>query len=157
MRPEQYSSLCEEYGKTLIDSYVEKLNAYVPNRAGGEYKDYAAAIRSWILKDKEDGKKILIKPQSGPAKENFFRNKKICEFIEEKLQNYFTSRVFFQASHSNATLVSQDKDVKIEYSYDMDTQELKAKLLTDCNRYINTRAEEIITNKKTRDLSTLME
>jgi hypothetical protein len=54
LKSSEYESLCESYGKDVVDYYIDCLNNWVPNNE--PYKDYAAAIRQWHLRDKKEGK-----------------------------------------------------------------------------------------------------
>jgi hypothetical protein len=47
----EYSVLILEYGKCIIDKYIESLSTYIPNRKKAPYKDHNAVIRSWLNKD----------------------------------------------------------------------------------------------------------
>ena len=50
----EYEEFVKKYGKSITDYYIEAINNYVPNAK--PYKDYAAAIRQWYLRDKKEGK-----------------------------------------------------------------------------------------------------
>lgn len=47
---DEYIRLCQDYGKFIIDQYIEKLSLYLASK-GKTYKDYAATVRAWLLKD----------------------------------------------------------------------------------------------------------
>ena len=52
---ETYNSLCERYGKSVTDSFIQKVVDYSESR-GKRYADYAATARQWMRKDETEGK-----------------------------------------------------------------------------------------------------
>jgi len=158
LRPEEYETLCGDLGKAVIDLYITKINNYVPNKPGAPYKDYAAVIRQWIFKDQTEGKKIPVpvQPKSGESKNKFDLNKKLCDRAEMELLPFVTTRTFFNAGPNEAILISIEKDVEIRYSYDIDTQVLKNKIIQDCERYIGVRAAEALMGKRQKTVGDIV-
>jgi hypothetical protein len=54
---DDYTKLTNDYNKTLIDNYIERLSLYIPNKKPPAYKDHNAVIRAWLNKD--NVKKII--------------------------------------------------------------------------------------------------
>jgi hypothetical protein len=50
-------TLKKSFGHPVVEKYIEKINDYCSAK-GTKYKDYAAVIRQWVRRDKEDGKII---------------------------------------------------------------------------------------------------
>lgn len=128
----EYEKLCDELGEELTNYYIQAINNYVPNHK--PYKDYAAVIRQWNLRDKaKDDLPNLKKVQSKPQSKQFFElNKKLCETAERKLSRLFTSFVFFQAGSTSANLYHTQKDIQKVYDYtSYNPKELKEILLKD--------------------------
>lgn len=50
-----YDDLCKGYGQGTINDYIDKINDYCAAK-GTSYRDYAAAIRQWIRRDRDTGK-----------------------------------------------------------------------------------------------------
>ena len=53
----EYQNFTKTYGQPYIDLLIEKVNNYAPNRRQGMYKDWAAAIRTFIMGDKNSENK----------------------------------------------------------------------------------------------------
>ena len=53
---EDYYLLCSLNGKETIDSLIEEMNDYLASTGKKPYKDYAAALRTWIRNRKEKEK-----------------------------------------------------------------------------------------------------
>ena len=47
----RYSSLCSEYGKATVDSYIQRAIDYVSEKGKRGYADYAAAAANYIRRD----------------------------------------------------------------------------------------------------------
>ena len=48
----RYDRLCEEYGKGEVDEWMLKAGNYVISNGKKPYKDYSAAVETWMKKDK---------------------------------------------------------------------------------------------------------
>ena len=129
----EYESSVKQIGKELTDYYIEAINNYVPN--SGPYKDYAATIRSWYLRDKAKGSLPSTQNLQGgsePVSERIVKNRRVCESAEAKLKHRFNSYVYFQASTHKAALVDQNKGMSKEYVYEkIDSKLFKEILLRD--------------------------
>lgn len=134
-REGEYESLCADYGKLYVDYYIEAINNHVANN--DPYKDYAAVVRQWHLRDKANGKmpnvqKVHEMKTAHSSPDQCAKNKHIAEIAEQKLNHLFSSHVFFQASASNALLVHLTKDIKKEIEYaSYDTHKFKEVLLKE--------------------------
>lgn len=53
---EEYNKLINDFGQTLIDDYIKKVDEYC-QQYGKSYKDYNLTIRKWIVKDKPESTK----------------------------------------------------------------------------------------------------
>lgn len=64
LKSNDYNSLLNEFGSHLVDSIVEELDLYakINPKKFRSYKDHAAVIRSWILKNKRTSKGTSWKP-----------------------------------------------------------------------------------------------
>lgn len=60
--PDEYAKLCENHSKDEIDNLITQMNDYCAAK-GTSYKDYAAALRQWIIRRKENSGKINEKPR----------------------------------------------------------------------------------------------
>ena len=54
MTKDDYSALTEEFGRSLVDDYIDRVDSWVQMKGRDPYSDYAAAVRSWIKKDGAD-------------------------------------------------------------------------------------------------------
>lgn len=120
LREGEYETLCGEIGKTLVDYYILAVNNHVPNSK--PYKDYAAVIRQWHLRDKANGKmpniqKIQEINPSGASSDSCAKNKYLAELAEQKLSHLYNGRVYFQAMSNQGLIVHLDKDIKKEINY----------------------------------------
>lgn len=142
LKPGDFEILCGEMGEDLVRHYIKSVDNYIPNRKEGPYKDYTAAIRSWYLKDKSKGtlpnsQKIKGMSQNpSPNQANLTENTKrvhaLCDFIEDKLSQRFSSMIFFQAGPTRAVLFNKHKDFNKEYEYEMfDFEDFKQMLIKD--------------------------
>jgi len=50
LSPDEYSTLTEKYGKSIITQYIDKLNNYIGSK-GKKYKSHYFTILAWINKD----------------------------------------------------------------------------------------------------------
>jgi hypothetical protein len=50
MSSQAHEKLADDYGASLIDDYVERIDLYCQSH-GKRYKDYAATVRAWLKKD----------------------------------------------------------------------------------------------------------
>ncbi len=133
LKANEYETLCTEMGKEMADYYIQAINLYVPNN--GPYKDYAATVRSWHLRDKSKGSlpsSQNIRQASNPSQDAIVQNRRVCEAAEATLEHLFTTYVYFQASPDRAILINKSKDFKVEYIYEkFDKKTLKEALLKD--------------------------
>lgn len=53
LSPEEYQTFCTQNSKAEIDLLIERMNDYCLASNPKGYKDYAAAMRNWIRKDKQ--------------------------------------------------------------------------------------------------------
>lgn len=56
MNQSEYDQFIAQYGKTVIDEYLQSIDDYISSVRGKPYIDSAAALRNWILRDKKNGK-----------------------------------------------------------------------------------------------------
>lgn len=135
MKPIIYKDLCVKYGEEYINNLIDKINAYIPNRKEGPYRDYKGAIMSWILKDREWKKN---KGESARPQENqdcVERNKKIAEWTERKLQPFNGQRVYMQAYPDGALFVHRDKDIQMKLLYkEYNSNSFKQMILNEVKR-----------------------
>ena len=47
----QYNSLVENYGQTIIDGYIQKIDEWIQLKGKSPYKDFNLAIQNWLKKD----------------------------------------------------------------------------------------------------------
>ena len=77
LHQEEYEKLISEYGQTLTDAYIDKLNNYIGSK-GKKYKSHYHTILTWIRKEgnngasngqgsKLDKSKFLYKPTGEPT------------------------------------------------------------------------------------------
>lgn len=79
MNKTRYETLCEEWGKQVVDSYFKKIMDYC-DANGKKYKDYAAAASQWIERDIERGK--------GPKREVLKETELPEGMLELAMKNY---------------------------------------------------------------------
>ena len=135
LREGEYESLCGEIGKALVDYYILAINNHVPNNK--PYKDYAAVVRQWHLRDKANGKtpnvqKIQEMNPESASSDSCAKNKYLAELAEQKLSHLFNGRVYFQAMSNHGLIVHLDKDIKKEINYSAyDTPKFKEILIRE--------------------------
>jgi hypothetical protein len=135
LRDGEYEILCNEIGKPYVDYYILAINNYVPNHE--PYKDYAATVRAWHLRDKANGKmpnvqKVHETTPISTSPDRCGKNKYLAELAEKKLSHLFSSHVYFQASRTNGLLVNLNKDIKKEIDYSSyDTPKFKEVLIRE--------------------------
>ena len=56
---DEYISLCDKYGKAVIDKYIERVDDYVENSGRKPYKNHVQTILKWL---DDDGVKAQSKP-----------------------------------------------------------------------------------------------
>jgi hypothetical protein len=54
LRDDEYDSLKEQYGSTILDMMIQNINNHLASTGKKPYKDYAATIRNWIAKKNPD-------------------------------------------------------------------------------------------------------
>lgn len=50
LKEEEYSKLCDDYGKVAIDSKIEDLSNYIGSQ-GKQYKDHNKTLRAWLKRE----------------------------------------------------------------------------------------------------------
>ena len=55
-----------DYGKTVINEYIQKINDYLSSTGKKPYKDYPATLRNWLRKDQIKKKPPELKPMERP-------------------------------------------------------------------------------------------
>lgn len=149
----EYEKLCAQFGSEVVDYYIAAINNWVPNNK--PYKDYAAAIRQWHLRDQKEGKLPKIQklsPSSSKANESIEKCKKLCEAAERQLKDLFTSRVYFQSDAISAKFVNFNKDFHKEYIYsNYEPQKLKEQILNDCELFFP-NARNILLGAKNKNV-----
>jgi phage replication O-like protein O len=152
----EYLKLLQNDGEDKLKWKLDCLHAK-KGAKGYEYdSDYHVLLPSnWVEKEylAALGKSPRLQTVNSEAA---FRNKKIAESAEEKLNNFFTGRVFFQASVEKALLVHLDKDIKKEFEYDAyETVQFKQLLLKELEGcFPNARA--VLTGKTENKVSNLI-
>lgn len=48
---EDYQAFVDEYGKAVIDEYIDKISDYIDNSGKKPYKNHAATLKNWLTKD----------------------------------------------------------------------------------------------------------
>jgi len=76
LKKEDYEKFCKDHGKKETDDLIESMNDYCVNHLPKGYKDYPAALRNWIKKDKKQSK-------SFPISSSWEEDKKLAEKILE--------------------------------------------------------------------------
>ena len=59
LKQDEYISLCDKYGKAVIDKYIEQVDDYVENSGRKPYKNHVQTILKWL---DDDGVKEQSKP-----------------------------------------------------------------------------------------------
>lgn len=54
LAPDEYATLCSDHTKQVIDSWILQINDYLASTGNKPYKDYAATIRNWIRRAKNN-------------------------------------------------------------------------------------------------------
>ncbi len=133
----EYQDLCSSFGQQIVDSTIIKINDWVPNNH--YYKDYAAAIRTWVRKEKEfvknDSKAIPGSPNNNtvPYDPDSFRNEKkaISERIRGIVAPYCNDRTYFNLTETDVTIRCKVKDINSTYRFGDTDARFKEKLLHD--------------------------
>lgn len=73
----QYNRLVEVYGSEVVQAYIDDVDTYCQQQ-GKTYKDYSAAIRSFIKSDKEKG--IAKQPKTEEKKHSYDLSKCVDAF-----------------------------------------------------------------------------
>lgn len=135
LKRKSYEDLIGEYGAGNIEYYINAINNWVPNNRA--YKDYAAAIRQWLLKDQKDGKfKISTKCVSASGISQIEENKRYAEKVERHLAPKSNCYVYFNASPTEFVHFNSNKDIQEKLSYDCSREEFKEKLVRSLGRSI---------------------
>ncbi len=123
----ELESLCNELGKDLVEYYINAIDLFVPNRKEGPYKDYAAVIRQWSLRDRTEGKvpkieklrALTVQPVAnhGSKPETAEHIKRICNRLDNALTPRATAQTFFYARGDHALMVNKHKDFEKTYYY----------------------------------------
>jgi phage replication O-like protein O len=135
IKKEEYESLCEKHSKEFIDSIIEEVNDYCASK-GKSYKDYAAAIRTFLRS--KTGETNVISPKSAapPPNNSIIQNLKLVQKCKKEYPDFFKDIRIFGKSH----ITSDDKKAKIsghDYaSLDMNPDEFE-KLLYKMARVEN--------------------
>ena len=80
---QQHQKLPDAYGSKLLDKYIAAVNDYCDS-SGKTYKDYAAAIRSFLRRDKVEPKKGLTRcPKCGKILPDIGTFCVHCEWVKE--------------------------------------------------------------------------
>ena len=61
----RYDNLCREWGRSVVDGYIERAIAYAESH-GKPYSDYAAAAWTYMQRDLKDGKLQRRPVDDGP-------------------------------------------------------------------------------------------
>jgi hypothetical protein len=145
----EYEALSKEIGQGQLDYYIQAIDNWVPNNK--PYKDYAAAIRQWHLKDKREGKLSKVQPIQNISQDDIPKNKKLCEIAERELGHFFTGHVFFQAGPHEAVLQHSIKDFKKVYNYGAyTTEQLKVILVKDLDTCFPSARNILLGNQKNK-------
>lgn len=159
LREGEYPKLCEELGKEYVDYYIKAINNYVPNN--GPYKDYAATIRAWHLRDEGQGKLPALQKQkeaSIPSEDRIVQNRAVCERIEAKLRHLFTPEVNFSVMKTQASLIDKLKDVRKTYTYAaIDNKQLKEILLRDLESSFSGARDILLNQGRNKDVNALIQ
>lgn len=123
----EFETLCNELGKELVEYYINAIDLFVPNRKEGPYKDYAAVVRQWALKDRSEGKTPRLEKikeatrqpiaQKSEGAETVAHITRICNRLDERLRARVTAQTFFYARGDHALMVNKHKDFQKEYYY----------------------------------------
>lgn len=76
---EEYTDLCEQYGKAPIDTLIEEMNDYCAASKPKGYADYAAALRQWMRKRLGQGVQPKKERKFAPCSDD----NKAREYLEE--------------------------------------------------------------------------
>lgn len=60
MYVKEYSTLCDRFGKSTVDDFIEKINDWISSKGKKPFQDYPATIRNWIKKDSKEDKKEKV-------------------------------------------------------------------------------------------------
>jgi hypothetical protein len=131
----QYDQLLKDNSKEKVEWMFDKLDSVKASR-GLKYKsDYHTMVKGgWVQKAYDESMKSgkIVRSSEPITSDNALKNKKICELVERKFEQRYTSKIFFQAGYQSAILVHEIKDIKKEYLYnDYETDRLKKILLKD--------------------------
>lgn len=82
-----HQKLCEEHGFELISSLIDEINDYLASTGKKPYKDYAATIRQWIRRRKQQTPKISPPTPSAPSlathqQKNWDENKALVDELK---------------------------------------------------------------------------
>ena len=78
----QYKRLAEQYGEGVVKAYIDDVDCWCQQQ-GKPYKDYSAAIRKFIKRDKDKG----IKKEVEPAKSHSYDPSKFVDAFGDPI-NY---------------------------------------------------------------------
>lgn len=67
----EYDEFVKEYNKPGIDSLIEEMNDYCAASRPAGYKDYAAALRQWIRRRKQEKSKVSYREAEKAAINNY--------------------------------------------------------------------------------------
>lgn len=133
----EYQDLCSSFGQQLVDSTIIKINDWVPNNH--TYKDYAAAIRTWVRKEKEfvkNDSKAHPEASSNNSVPNDLdsiidQKKAFSERIKGIVSPYCNEKTFFTVTHTEVTVRCKIKDINNTYQFGVTDARFKEKLLQD--------------------------
>src|SRR5580692_6251437 len=138
---EEYEKLLTQYGQVKLDWMFDYLDAKKGSNGMKYVSDYHVLLpANWVNteyeKQKKEGKIKGMSQNPSPNQNNQTEIAKrihaLCDFIEDKLGQRFSSMIFFQAGPTKAVLCNKHKDFNKEYEYEMyEFEEFKQIIIKD--------------------------
>lgn len=115
----EHEKLLKQYGPDKLGWMLDYLEAKKGANGNVYESDYHVLLpANWVNTEyQKQAKEGKIDTSKSANNEHVFRNKKIAEFVEEKLRSSFTGYVYIQALTDHVLLYHKDKDIQKDIQY----------------------------------------